>query len=170
MPTGLSHQICSLSYYVHIATCFVSSFPDSCSHYSLFPRLMFSSYPLPQAHVLILSSSPGSCSHILFPRLCYVRTHPQEGALPHPVQYGEPLPLVILPGYLCPISMVTCVPFPWLPVLQFGWTHLTLFMLGSQAYLLIQNVLGELYWFILPVSLVICNDIMAYLFGKQAVW
>ncbi|KAL5479179.1 hypothetical protein EMCRGX_G022669 [Ephydatia muelleri] len=48
---------------------------------------------------------------------------------------------------------------------MFGWTHLTLFMLGSQAYLLIQNVLGELYWFILPVSLVICNDIMAYLFG-----
>ena len=51
--------------------------------------------------------------------------------------------------------------------LQFGWTHLTMFMLGSQAYLIIQNVFEALFWFLLPVSMVICNDIMAYIFGEN---
>ena len=41
-----------------------------------------------------------------------------------------------------------------------------MFMLGSQAYLIIQNVFNSIFWFLLPVSMVICNDIMAYLFGK----
>ena len=49
---------------------------------------------------------------------------------------------------------------------QFGWTHVTFFLLGTQAYLAMQNVLEGLFWFLLPVSMVICNDIMAYIFGK----
>jgi len=48
---------------------------------------------------------------------------------------------------------------------MFGWTHLTLFILGSQAYLITQNIFEGLFWCLLPVSMVICNDIMAYLFG-----
>lgn len=48
---------------------------------------------------------------------------------------------------------------------MFGWTHLTLFVLGCQAYLVIQNVFEGLFWFLLPVTMVICNDIMAYFFG-----
>ena len=49
---------------------------------------------------------------------------------------------------------------------QFGWTHLTLFILGCQAYLVIQNMFEGLFWFLLPVSMVICNDVMAYFFGE----
>ena len=41
-----------------------------------------------------------------------------------------------------------------------------MFMLGSQAYLIMQNIFEAPFWFLLPVSMVICNDIMAYLFGK----
>ena len=41
-----------------------------------------------------------------------------------------------------------------------------MFLLGSQAYLVMQNIFVAPFWFLLPVSMVICNDIMAYLFGK----
>lgn len=41
-----------------------------------------------------------------------------------------------------------------------------MFMLGTQAYLIMQNIFEAPFWFLLPVSMVICNDIMAYLFGK----
>lgn len=47
----------------------------------------------------------------------------------------------------------------------FGWTHLTMFLLGTQVYFVMQNVFEGLFWFLLPVSMVICNDIMAYVFG-----
>ena len=43
-----------------------------------------------------------------------------------------------------------------------------MFMLGSQAYLIMQNIFEAPFWFLLPVSMVVCNDIMAYLFGEQA--
>ena len=39
-------------------------------------------------------------------------------------------------------------------------------MLGSQAYLIMQNIFEALFWFLLPISMVICNDIFAYLFGN----
>ena len=42
-----------------------------------------------------------------------------------------------------------------------------MFMLGSQAYLIMQNIFEAPFWFLLPVSMVVCNDIMAYLFGKM---
>lgn len=47
----------------------------------------------------------------------------------------------------------------------FGYTHLALLMIVTQSNLMIQNVFEGLIWFLLPVSLIICNDIMAYMFG-----
>lgn len=47
----------------------------------------------------------------------------------------------------------------------FGWTHLALLILVSQCYLTIQNILTGMIWFMAPVMMVICNDVMAYVFG-----
>lgn len=48
---------------------------------------------------------------------------------------------------------------------QFGWTHLAIILVVSQSHLVIQNMLFGLAWLLMPASLVICNDIMAYMFG-----
>lgn len=48
---------------------------------------------------------------------------------------------------------------------QFGWTHVALLMVVLQSHLIIQNLYQGLIWFILPCTLVVCNDIMAYMFG-----
>ena len=47
----------------------------------------------------------------------------------------------------------------------FGYTHLALLLIVTQSNLMIQNVFEGLIWFLLPVSLIVCNDIMAYMFG-----
>ncbi|KAM0684345.1 phosphatidate cytidylyltransferase [Mitosporidium daphniae] len=47
----------------------------------------------------------------------------------------------------------------------FAWTHMTLLLVTFQSHLVIINIVEGLIWFILPVCLVICNDISAYLFG-----
>ncbi|ELT99753.1 hypothetical protein CAPTEDRAFT_161806 [Capitella teleta] len=47
----------------------------------------------------------------------------------------------------------------------FGWTHVTLVILVTQSHLIIQNIFEGLIWFLVPVSMIICNDIMAYIFG-----
>lgn len=47
----------------------------------------------------------------------------------------------------------------------FAWTHVTLVIIVTQSYFLIQNMFEGLIWFIAPVSMIVCNDIMAYLFG-----
>ena len=47
----------------------------------------------------------------------------------------------------------------------FGYTHLALLLIVTQSNFMIQNVFEGLIWFLLPVSLIICNDIMAYMFG-----
>ncbi|KAG8454378.1 hypothetical protein GDO86_000848 [Hymenochirus boettgeri] len=48
---------------------------------------------------------------------------------------------------------------------MFGWTHVTLLITVTQSHLVIQNLFEGMIWFIVPISIVICNDIMAYLFG-----
>nr|XP_033770516.1 phosphatidate cytidylyltransferase 1 isoform X2 [Geotrypetes seraphini] len=48
---------------------------------------------------------------------------------------------------------------------MFGWTHVTLLITVTQSHLIIQNLFEGMIWFIVPISIVICNDIMAYLFG-----
>ncbi|XP_057298258.1 phosphatidate cytidylyltransferase 2-like [Hydractinia symbiolongicarpus] len=47
----------------------------------------------------------------------------------------------------------------------FGWYQLTLLIVLTPSHLIIQNMLTGLIWFFLPVSMVICNDIFAYVFG-----
>ncbi|OUC45661.1 phosphatidate cytidylyltransferase [Trichinella nativa] len=47
----------------------------------------------------------------------------------------------------------------------FAWTHVTLLLIVAQSYLIIQNIFEGTIWFIVPVLLIICNDMTAYLFG-----
>lgn len=47
----------------------------------------------------------------------------------------------------------------------FGWTHVTLLIIVTQSHLIMQNIFEGLIWFLVPVSMIICNDIMAYMFG-----
>ncbi|KAK2163087.1 hypothetical protein NP493_1485g00037 [Ridgeia piscesae] len=47
----------------------------------------------------------------------------------------------------------------------FGWTHVTLLIIVTQSHLIIQNIFDGIVWFLVPVSMIICNDIMAYVFG-----
>ncbi|CAO2578663.1 Phosphatidate cytidylyltransferase 2 [Lemmus lemmus] len=54
-----------------------------------------------------------------------------------------------------------CVPMFHL----FGWTHVTLLIVVTQSHLVIHNLFEGMIWFIVPISCVICNDIMAYMFG-----
>ncbi|XP_061115598.1 phosphatidate cytidylyltransferase 1 [Conger conger] len=48
---------------------------------------------------------------------------------------------------------------------MFAWTHVTLLIVVAQSHLVIQNLFEGMIWLIVPASLVICNDIMAYVFG-----
>lgn len=47
----------------------------------------------------------------------------------------------------------------------FAWTHVALLIVVTQSYLIIKNIFEGLIWFIVPVSMIITNDIMAYVFG-----
>jgi len=51
---------------------------------------------------------------------------------------------------------------------QFGqitWTLMTLLLVVGQSHVIILNIFKGLIWFLLPCSLIICNDIMAYFCG-----
>ncbi|KAF4630431.1 hypothetical protein G7Y89_g7709 [Cudoniella acicularis] len=48
---------------------------------------------------------------------------------------------------------------------QFAWTHMALYLIVVQAHFIMNNVFEGMIWFFLPVSLVICNDIFAYVVG-----
>ncbi|KAJ3165803.1 hypothetical protein HK101_012080 [Irineochytrium annulatum] len=48
---------------------------------------------------------------------------------------------------------------------QFAWTHMTLLLVVVQSQFFVKNIFEGLIWFILPTSLVICNDIFAYIAG-----
>ena len=43
----------------------------------------------------------------------------------------------------------------------FAWTHVALLCVVTQSYLIIQNMFQGLIWLIMPVIVVIINDIMA---------
>jgi phosphatidate cytidylyltransferase len=49
---------------------------------------------------------------------------------------------------------------------SFAWIHLLLIIFVMSSSLIVSNVFNGLVWFILPASLVICNDISAYIFGR----
>lgn len=48
---------------------------------------------------------------------------------------------------------------------QFAYCHVALLVIVAQSTFLAANVFRGLIWFVLPCGLVVCNDIMAYLFG-----
>ncbi|GBG25894.1 Phosphatidate cytidylyltransferase [Hondaea fermentalgiana] len=48
---------------------------------------------------------------------------------------------------------------------QFAYCHVTLLLVVVQSSALVANMFHGLIWFLLPCSLVICNDIWAYIFG-----
>ncbi|KAG9511180.1 Phosphatidate cytidylyltransferase, photoreceptor-specific, partial [Fragariocoptes setiger] len=47
----------------------------------------------------------------------------------------------------------------------FAWTHVVLAILVTASNAIIQNLFEGLIWFIVPVSMIICNDVTAYIFG-----
>mmetsp|Transcript_7729 Transcript_7729/g.10848 ORF Transcript_7729/g.10848 Transcript_7729/m.10848 type:complete len:467 (-) Transcript_7729:226-1626(-) len=49
---------------------------------------------------------------------------------------------------------------------QLAWTFITVFMIVFQMKFAIDNIKAGMFWFLLPCSLVICNDCMAYFSGK----
>ncbi|XP_006461123.1 hypothetical protein AGABI2DRAFT_70290 [Agaricus bisporus var. bisporus H97] len=51
---------------------------------------------------------------------------------------------------------------------QFGlfcWVHMTLLMIVVSSHFVVNNILEGLIWFWVPASLVICNDVFAYIWG-----
>ncbi|KAK9383794.1 cytidylyltransferase family-domain-containing protein [Kockiozyma suomiensis] len=49
--------------------------------------------------------------------------------------------------------------------MQFAFTHVALFLIVVQAHFIVKNIMSGMFWFFLPASLVIINDIFAYLCG-----
>jgi phosphatidate cytidylyltransferase len=48
---------------------------------------------------------------------------------------------------------------------QFAWTHMALYLIVVQAHFVMNNIFEGMIWFFLPASLVITNDIFAYVCG-----
>ncbi|KDQ21796.1 hypothetical protein BOTBODRAFT_99198 [Botryobasidium botryosum FD-172 SS1] len=51
---------------------------------------------------------------------------------------------------------------------QFGlfcWVHMTLLVIVVSSHFIVNNILEGLIWFWVPASLVICNDVFAYIWG-----
>lgn len=47
----------------------------------------------------------------------------------------------------------------------FAWIMLATIMVVFQSWLIIANIFKGMFWFVIPVLLVVCNDIFAYLVG-----
>nr|QUP79586.1 gustatory receptor 10 [Monochamus saltuarius] len=47
-----------------------------------------------------------------------------------------------------------------------AWTHFLLIIIGLQSYMVVQNIFEGIIWLIIPVCVVILNDIFAYVFGR----
>ncbi|GMR49907.1 hypothetical protein PMAYCL1PPCAC_20102, partial [Pristionchus mayeri] len=47
----------------------------------------------------------------------------------------------------------------------FAWTHVCLLLIVSQSFLIIVNIFQGILWFLIPVAMIICCDIMSYMFG-----
>ena len=48
---------------------------------------------------------------------------------------------------------------------QFAWTHMALYLIVVQTHFIINNIFEGMIWFFLPASLVVTNDIFAYICG-----
>ncbi|XVE51023.1 hypothetical protein DITRI_Ditri02bG0004900 [Diplodiscus trichospermus] len=48
---------------------------------------------------------------------------------------------------------------------QYAWTHMILIVVFTQSSFTVANIFEGIFWFLLPASLIVINDIFAYLFG-----
>ncbi|XP_022866440.1 phosphatidate cytidylyltransferase 1 isoform X2 [Olea europaea var. sylvestris] len=48
---------------------------------------------------------------------------------------------------------------------QYAWTHMILIVVFTQSSFTVANIFEGIFWFLLPGSLIIINDIAAYFFG-----
>lgn len=48
----------------------------------------------------------------------------------------------------------------------FACTHVTVLLIVIQSHMIVKNVFQGLIWFAIPITLVACNDMMGFLFGK----
>ncbi|KVH96897.1 Phosphatidate cytidylyltransferase [Cynara cardunculus var. scolymus] len=86
-----------------------------------------------------------------------------------------------LVGNLIKYHMVTCyflyiVGFVWFILSlkkkmykyqfgQYAWTHMILIVVFTQSSFTVANIFEGIFWFLLPASLIVINDIAAYIFG-----
>uniref|UniRef100_A0AC35UD62 Phosphatidate cytidylyltransferase n=1 Tax=Rhabditophanes sp. KR3021 TaxID=114890 RepID=A0AC35UD62_9BILA len=47
----------------------------------------------------------------------------------------------------------------------FAWTHVALMIIVVQSFFIIENIVQGVIWFLVPVSMIICCDVMSYVFG-----
>jgi CDP-diglyceride synthetase len=50
---------------------------------------------------------------------------------------------------------------------QYAWTHMIILIIFVPSSFFVSNIFEGLIWFLLPSALIITNDIMAYLAGKE---
>ncbi|XP_051152753.1 phosphatidate cytidylyltransferase 1-like [Andrographis paniculata] len=48
---------------------------------------------------------------------------------------------------------------------QYAWTHMILIVVFAQSSFTVANIFEGIFWFLLPASLIVINDIAAYIFG-----
>jgi phosphatidate cytidylyltransferase len=48
---------------------------------------------------------------------------------------------------------------------QYAWTHMILIVVFTQSAFTVANIFEGIFWFLLPASLIVINDIFAYIFG-----
>ncbi|XP_038882448.1 phosphatidate cytidylyltransferase 1 [Benincasa hispida] len=48
---------------------------------------------------------------------------------------------------------------------QYAWTHMILIVVFTQSSFTVANIFEGIIWFLLPASLIVINDIAAYIFG-----
>ncbi|KAL6522711.1 phosphatidate cytidylyltransferase [Orobanche hederae] len=48
---------------------------------------------------------------------------------------------------------------------QYAWTHMILIVVFTQSSFTVANIFEGIFWFLLPASLIVINDIAAYVFG-----
>ncbi|THU62755.1 hypothetical protein C4D60_Mb01t08470 [Musa balbisiana] len=48
---------------------------------------------------------------------------------------------------------------------QYAWTHMILLLVFAQSSFTVANIFEGIFWFLLPASLIVVNDVAAYFFG-----
>ncbi|KAK4270987.1 hypothetical protein QN277_019749 [Acacia crassicarpa] len=48
---------------------------------------------------------------------------------------------------------------------QYAWTHMILIVVFTQSSFTVANIFEGIFWFLLPATLIVINDITAYIFG-----